>query len=57
MLVLSRKPTEKIVIEHGEEKIIVSVVRLGNNSVRLGVDAPEKWLIYRESSNSLNPSK
>ena len=45
MLVLSRKPGERILI--GED-IAVTVVRIGPNTVRLGIDAPKDKNIVRE---------
>ena len=45
MLVLSRKPGERILI--GEE-ITVTVVRIGPNNVRLGIEAPRAMNIVRE---------
>lgn len=46
MLVLSRKMGEKISIAGGE--IIVTVVRIGPNSVRLGFEAPNDIEILRQ---------
>ena len=45
MLVLSRKPGERILI--GDD-ITVTVVRIGPNSVRVGIDAPREKVIVRE---------
>jgi carbon storage regulator len=45
MLVLSRKPGERIVI--GDD-VTVTVVRIGPNNVRLGIDAPTELNIVRE---------
>lgn len=45
MLVLSRKPGERILI--GDE-ITLTVIRVGPNAVRLGIDAPEHLNIIRE---------
>jgi carbon storage regulator len=45
MLVLSRKPGEKIFI--GPD-VTVTVVRIGPNTVRLGIDAPAGLNIVRE---------
>lgn len=45
MLVLSRKPGERIVI--GED-VVVTVIRVGPNTVRLGIDAPREKSIVRE---------
>lgn len=45
MLVLSRKPGEKILIG---DKISITVVRIAPGIVRIGVDAPEDMAILRE---------
>lgn len=45
MLVLSRKPTETIVIDGC---IRVTVLSIRGNQVRLGIEAPERVEIYRE---------
>ena len=45
MLVLSRKSGERILI--GED-IKITIVRIGPNSVRIGVDAPGQYSIVRE---------
>ncbi len=45
MLVLSRKPGERILIGND---IVVTVVRLGPNTVRLGIEAPAHMAVHRE---------
>ena len=45
MLVLSRKTGEKILIG---ENVTVTIVRIGPNTVRLGIDAPRDMNIVRE---------
>lgn len=45
MLVLSRKPGEKILI--GDE-VTVTIVRIGPNTVRIGIEAPRTMNIVRE---------
>jgi carbon storage regulator len=45
MLVLSRKTGEKIRIG---ENVTVTIVRIGPNNVRLGIDAPRDLNIVRE---------
>ena len=45
MLVLSRRESEKIRL--GSE-IVLTVVRLSNDRVRLGIEAPPEMLILRE---------
>ena len=45
MLVLSRKPGERILIG---DKVQITIVRIGPNTVRLGIDAPRDMNIVRE---------
>lgn len=45
MLVLSRKPGERILI--GDD-IAVTIVRIGPNTVRIGIEAPPSLNIVRE---------
>ena len=45
MLVLSRKPGEKILIG---DKVQITIVRIGPNTVRLGIDAPRDMNIVRD---------
>ena len=45
MLVLSRKTSERILI--GDD-IAVTIVRIGPNSVRIGIEAPKTMNIVRE---------
>ena len=45
MLVLSRKPNERILIG---DNISVTIVRIGPNSVRVGITAPPELRIVRE---------
>lgn len=47
MLVLSRKPGEKIRIETPMGDIFVTPVRIGPNTVRLGIEAPRCMNIVR----------
>jgi carbon storage regulator len=45
MLVLSRKPGEKILIG---DNVTITVVRIGPNTVRIGIEAPQDMHILRE---------
>ena len=45
MLVLSRKPGERILIG---DQVAITIVRIGPNTVRLGIDAPRDMNIVRE---------
>lgn len=45
MLVLSRKPGERILV--GKD-VKITVIRVGPNSVRIGIDAPTDMNIVRE---------
>ena len=53
MLVLSRKPGERILI--GED-IAVTIVRIGPNTVRIGIDAPREMVIVREELRPREPA-
>jgi carbon storage regulator len=53
MLVLSRKTGEKIRIG---ENVTVTIVRIGPNNVRLGIDAPRDLNIVREELCSQEPA-
>jgi len=45
VLVLSRKTSERILVG---DKIVITVVRIGPNAVRLGIEAPKGENIVRE---------
>lgn len=45
MLVIGRKPSERILVG---DNIIITVVRIREDQVRLGIDAPDDVLIIRE---------
>ena len=45
MLVLSRKPGEKILIG---DNVSVTIVRIGPNTVRIGIEAPRNMNIVRD---------
>lgn len=47
MLILTRRPGEKIIVDHGTVEIEVLSVRHGNQ-VKLGVKAPPGVAIHRE---------
>ncbi len=51
MLVLSRKESEKIIL--GGD-IVLTIVRLSNDRVRLGIEAPPEMLILREELEQEN---
>lgn len=56
MLVLSRKPGDQILI--GDD-IVITVVRLGPNTVKIGIDAPKDVGILRpelKRAEGLEPS-
>ena len=48
MLVLSRKTHEKIVIQLGDQGVVVQVVAIEHNRVRLGIIAPPEMAVHRE---------
>ena len=49
MLVLSRRESERIRVG---ESIVVTVVRLGGDKVRIGIDAPPEMLVLRDELQS-----
>lgn len=54
MLVLSRKAGERILI--GDD-VAITVVRIGPNSVRIGIEAPKAMNIVREELCDFGPDK
>ncbi len=50
MLVLSRKETQRIRL--GED-IVITVVRIGGDKVRLGIEAPRDMLVLRDELEPL----
>ena len=48
MLVLSRKPKERIRIGNGPEAIWITVTEIHRNLVRIGINAPVRLEISRE---------
>lgn len=54
MLVLSRKAGERILI--GDD-VAITVVRIGPNSVRIGIEAPRSMNIVREELCDFEPTK
>jgi carbon storage regulator len=52
MLVLSRKVGQKILIG---DNISVTVVRVGQGGVRIGVEAPEEMEVVREELKATDP--
>ncbi len=50
MLVLSRRREESIIIGDGLEAIEVTVVYLGGDRVKLGINAPKTTLIRRKEN-------
>jgi len=51
MLILSRKANESIVIGDG---IVVTVLRIGRDTVKLGIQAPQECRVHREEVLGLN---
>jgi carbon storage regulator len=45
MLVLSRKAGERILIG---DNVVINIVRIGPNTVKIGIDAPKTMNIVRE---------
>ena len=45
MLILSRKPSEKIIV--GDE-IVISVIEVRGDQVKIGIEAPRNVKVYRQ---------
>jgi carbon storage regulator len=45
MLVLSRKETQRIRLG---DSIVITVVRIGGDKVRIGIEAPKEMLVLRD---------
>lgn len=49
MLVLDRKPSQRILIGRGDQQIIITLVEVrANGHARIGIDAPKNIAIHRE---------
>ena len=53
MLVLSRKVGQRILIG---DKIAVTVVRIGQGGVRIGIEAPDEFEVIREELKANDPA-
>lgn len=47
MLVLTRGQNEEVVIGKGEDAVVVKIVRISDNKVRLGIEAPKHITVHR----------
>ena len=54
MLVLSRKEAQRIRL--GDD-IVITVLRLGGDKVRLGIDAPKDMLVLRDELETFTEAK
>jgi carbon storage regulator CsrA len=55
MLVLTRKQGEAVVVEvPGGPSITVRVCNISGDRVRVGVDAPEEFVIFRPENENLH---
>ena len=54
MLVLSRREGEKIMIG---DSIAITVVRMGGDKVRLGIEAPDEMLVLRGELEVFNDGR
>ena len=55
MLILERKPSQKLILTHQGVEITVMVTKVRGNRVRLGVAAPESVQVRRADSNQKPP--
>ena len=47
MLVLSRKKNESVTVQTPEGTVTVTILEIRRNSVRVGIEAPEKVSVHR----------
>jgi carbon storage regulator CsrA len=48
MLVLSRKKNEQIVVQLGDETVLIRIVDLARDRVRIGISAPPAVVVHRQ---------
>lgn len=48
MLVLSRKERQSIIISTPQGDVTVTVVRMAGGTVRIGIDAPREFPVWRQ---------
>jgi len=48
MLILTRKKDEQLVIDLGEETVLVRILKVAGNRVLVGITAPASVAIHRE---------
>ncbi len=48
MLILKRKTSEKVIIESGGKIVVVTAAGVDRHQIRLGFEAPQEIVIYRE---------
>jgi carbon storage regulator len=46
MLVLSRRPTESIII--GNREITITILGISHGHIRIGIEAPKRFTVHRE---------
>jgi carbon storage regulator CsrA len=56
MLILHRRPHERIVCDTGREIITIELTDAGRGFARLGIDAPSSVLVLREELTQGGPS-
>lgn len=54
MLVLSRKPGERIKVEIGGQEIVIALVAMRGGKARIGIEAPMECKILREEITDLS---
>jgi carbon storage regulator len=48
MLILSRRPGERLVLMMGDYKATIELIEISGNRVRVGIDAPREIEVVRE---------
>ena len=57
MLVFNRKPNEKILIGEGDNLVTITVLSIGRDRVRLGIEAPRSIPVDRLEVRDLKTGK
>jgi carbon storage regulator len=57
MLVLNRKPNEKIVVGEGPDEVTITILSIGRDRVRLGIEAPRTVPVDRQEVRDLKTGK
>ena len=48
MLVLGRKITERIIVEHAGERLVIEIVEARGDKARIGLNGPKSFVVLRD---------